>query len=343
MKLVKSNNYFVSTNETFFSKLFLHLFLKNFDVFLRIEKIYLSSIYFNLEKLERINLDVFCALDELHFCLVMKITSDERDKHFLQTLRVVDKRIRLNRNSSHLSFIEKLPLFLRYILDEKFIWTFATAVAGLFFWFAQTYFHMITGLLSQLLQMKLTIAMVLYTDLYLNERVALFSTLADNPILIKALQIYYTQFSFNFVYLKTVFFVLCEKTSFENRRDTLWNLFKIHLDIKETITDSIYDKESIISKIGSFFSSFMQKEENVVRTAMSVARGGKVPTFDIYRLNTLVKEINFQGEYMYDIFSKFFLVFCGLVFLHILIYLFCWWKARETKKKLLNMVLNKKD
>jgi hypothetical protein len=265
-----------------------------------------------------------------------------RDKQFLQTLRAVDERIRLNRNSSHLTFIEQLPLFLRFILDEKFIWTFATAVSGLFFWFAQTYFQMITGLLYQLLEMKLSIAVVLYTDLYLNDRTALFSTLADNPILIKTLQIYYTQFSFNFEYLKTVFFILVEKTSFDKRRDALWNLFQVHVNIKETILESISQKESMINRIGYFFSSFVQKEDKAMKTAMWVARGGKVPTFDINRLNTLVEEINFQGEYMYEIFSKFFLLFCGIVFLHILIYLFCWWKARETKKRLLNMVLNKK-
>jgi len=359
--------------------------------FSQTEMLYLSSININLLKLDGdFKLDTFCAIEELKNLATARSIGKLDEKTSLRLLKTIEKRVLENSNSSHSAMIDKLPFGLKYIFNAKFIGLYSVATIATINWFAQTYYNLVFTLVKTMSESKISLAQVLYTDLYKGDRTALFVSLADNPIVTKGLQIYHLQFGWDqrtlFSYMKNIADIVWSSTTLENRRQTMWDLFNADLKIKESLSsimptielesfvpDTAFAVKQTVSnginwgvqQLGSVLNSYMPSavtntaanlmdkaanlmdsasenfevtRDKLLRSALTAARGGKTPSFDIGRISSVVDELTFQGDYMYNVMSKILLILFIIVLVFLLVYSFSWFDAKATKTKIISTI-----
>lgn len=328
----------------------------------------------NLQKPKKLNIDSYCALEDLKYLIKKKSLFEIDDKTFNKALKSIDNRISVNLNTSHVATINQLPFGLKYILNGKFFCLYLTFSVILMKWFLQSYFNVLCNLVHVIVNSKVSLSQVLYTDSFHLDRVKLFASLADNPIVTKGLQIYHLQFGWNsqemFCFLKNALVILWQKTTLETRRQTMWDIFDVHMRIKDALVMRETTMSAIVQSVSNgihwslstialtlkcclpttftkdvvdtAYNKVEETKEGVYKTVMATARGGKVPSFDIARITSVVDELSFMGDFFYNIFSKVILCFFVLIFIYFIIFVYSWYDASCKKSKILSLLERQK-
>ncbi len=215
-----------------------------------------------------------------------------------------------------------LPFGLKYIINKKFIFLYSAAVVTIMKWFAQTYFQIVCVLITQMNESKVSLAQVLYTNLYKTERLALFSSLAGNSMVTKGLQMYHVQCLHPISYITTIIRILFSYPSFEERQETVKIMLNTDLDIRENSVPTIsvlsaYLPTSIINIIDTVTEKMRFTGDVIIKSAMTAVRGGKIPSYDISRIVSIVDELACHGEYMYNVTIKLFVILIVLILFYI--------------------------
>lgn len=299
----------------------------------RNEKIYFQSILTNICKLSgTLELDSYDAIYDL-YCLL----HNKNRKDFQVVLRDIDRRIMLNRSSTHQNHLHNLPLGLKYILQPKFLWTYFFSICFLSKWFYHVYLEMVMSVILQVKNTKVSLGQVLYTEYFLQERLALLSTLSENILFIKTIEVYniFLQFSMAtsrhffswiFHFISSLFCLNFDK---EKNESIVWSFFETQVQLPEkklTTSESSY----LPSFLSNFFSS-----ENLSRNTMKAIRLGATPSRDITILTEMINKVTEEGEYILYILSTCLSVFCLLLLTYIIIYLSSWLMSYRTKLRLM--------
>lgn len=308
------------------------------------ELIYLSSIHINICKLRgKLNLDALCAVDELKNLVKSRNCGQIDIWTSVQKLRELDLRIIQNKNNTHENFIQKLPLLLQVFLSKNF---FNCLIAfSLYFvhWFSSVFFNIIDNLVCEIMKNKMSLAQVLFTDLYKTEQISLFSALADNPLISKGLLLYFTKTGGGILSkIEDIFFILFSSSSFEARRQTLWNLFYSNSELRSLLESTFLPFQT--SSVANFFydavsllpisaqNSIHTATKKIVSYSLLAFRGGKLPSFDITRISIIIEEANYHIQLIYKALVFISLLFSLWVVLYTAVYLYCWYIASKRRK-----------
>lgn len=343
------------------------IILKGPQSFSQKEMTYISSININLQKLDGdLKLDTFCAIEELKDLTSKRSLGQIDEDTCLQKLKDIDSRVYKNSNSTTSNMFKKLPFGLKYLFDPKFMGLYTASMTYMIKSFVQMYYNITCQLVNQISQSKVSLAQVMFTDLYKEDRFALFSALADNKLIAKGLEIYNLQFGWGiedtFLFMKNVGNILWKETTFEDRRQTLWRLFEINFEIKQTILDNLLPQGGItqtvskglswgVGKLGSIANSILpssmsqtaseimsdavqrleSSKEDLMRSAMQTARAGRIPKFDIQRIIASAEEFTYEGDYIENVLSKIIIILFVILLIYSIVSAYSWFDARRTK------------
>ena len=111
-----------------------------------------------------------------------------------------------------------------------------------------------------------------------------------------------------------------------------WGVTKLGSILNTYLPSSVTN--TAVNIMDSAAEKLEETKEHALRSAMTAARGGKIPSYDIARISAVVDELTFEGDYIYNILSKILIILFVLVLVFLLIYSFSWFDAKATKTKI---------